>query len=105
MNRKLLVSKSDTNNVYVWTNDKYKPPQPHPNNAMNFTNTPDIVLLTEQSVYHNYALRFTPSLPRVISASGNKLEMFDLEGPQGRRQLGLGVGASGSTAIKPLLVL
>jgi hypothetical protein len=47
MNRKLLVSKSDTNNVYVWTNDKYKPPQPHPNNAMNFTNTPDIVLLTE----------------------------------------------------------
>ena len=73
INRKLLVSKSDTNNVYVWTNDKYKPPQPHPNNVMNFTNTPDIVLLTEESIYHNYALRFTPSLPRVISASGNKL--------------------------------
>jgi hypothetical protein len=68
MNRKLLASKSDTNMVYLWTSDKYKM-------GINgsFPNTPDITLLTTKSDKHNYALRFTPSLPRIISASGNKL--------------------------------
>lgn len=81
MNRKLLASKSDTNNVYIWTSDKYKPPQPHPTLSCNFANTPDITLQTLTSVNHNYALRFTPSLPRLISASGSRLELFDIETP------------------------
>ena len=34
MNRKLMASKSDSNEVYVWLSEKYKSPQPH------FTNTP-----------------------------------------------------------------
>jgi hypothetical protein len=65
--------------VYVWTNDKYKAPQPHTTNQMlNYSNIPDITLQTYTSNNHNYALRFTPSLPRVISASGNRLELFDI---------------------------
>jgi WD40 repeat protein len=80
MNRRLLASKSDTNSVYLWTSDKYKA-----GNGNNFSNNPDITLLTTKSEKHNYALRFTPSLPRIISASGNKLELFDIDGPPAKR--------------------
>lgn len=73
MNRKLLASKSDNNMVYLWTSDKYKL-----GNVNNTPSTPDMILMATKSDRHNYALRFTPSLPKLISASADKLELFDI---------------------------
>ena len=70
MNRKLLASKSESNMVYLWTNDKYKLNLSLGNNTPN---TPDVTLMASKSDKHNYALRFCPSLPRLISASGDRL--------------------------------
>ncbi len=75
MNRKLLASKSDNNMVYLWTSEKYK------TGILNNSSTlPDMILMATKSEKHNYALRFTPSLPRIISGSSDRLELFDIEG-------------------------
>jgi hypothetical protein len=68
MNRKLLASKSDNNMVYLWTSDKYKM-----GNINNTPNNPDMTLMATKSEKHNYALRFAPSLPKIMSASADKL--------------------------------
>ena len=75
MNRKLLASKSDNNMVYLWTSDKYKL-----GIIKNSPSIPDMILMATKSDKHNYALRFAPSLPKLISASADKLELFDIEG-------------------------
>ena len=54
--------------VYIWTSDKYKV-----GNVNNAPSTPDMILMATKSDKHNYALRFTPSLPKIISASADKL--------------------------------
>jgi len=97
MNRKLLASKSDNNMVYLWTSDKYKL-----GNANNTPNTPDMILMATKSDRHNYALRFTPSLPKLISASADRLELFDIEGAPVKRELG---SVLSSNVIRPLTVL
>lgn len=43
-NKKILASKSDCNEVYLWTSDKYKI-----NANASYANTPDIVLSTTKS--------------------------------------------------------
>lgn len=58
--------------IYLWAYDKYKV-----GNLNNAPSTPDMILLTTKSGKHNYALRFTPSLPKIILASADKLELFD----------------------------
>ena len=80
LNRKLLASKSDNNMVYLWTSDKYKL-----NSLNNNPSIPDMTLMATKSEKHNYALRFTPSLPKIISASADKLELFDIETPPIKR--------------------
>jgi hypothetical protein len=97
MNRKLLASKSDNNTVYLWTSEKYKL-----GNVNNAPNTPDMILMATKSDRNNYALRFTPSLPKLISASADKLELFDIEGAPIKRELG---SVLSSNAIKPCTVL
>lgn len=66
VNRKALASKSDTNDVFLWTSDKYKI-----NNNAFYANTPDMVLSTHKSDKPSYALRFAPSLMRLATASGS----------------------------------
>lgn len=73
VNKKVLASKSDTNEIYLWTSDKYKI-----NSNGAFANTPDMVLSSLHSTKPNYALKFAPSLMRLISASANRIELFDL---------------------------
>lgn len=43
-NKKILASKSDTNEVFLWTSDKYKL---NPNSL--YPNAPDIILNTTKS--------------------------------------------------------
>lgn len=97
MNRKLLASKSDNNMVYIWTSDKYKV-----GTLNNSPNHPDITLMATKSEKHNYALRFAPSLPKIISASADKLELFDIEGSSTKRELG---SVLSSNIIRPLTTL
>lgn len=68
----------------------------------NSCNVPDITLMTNQSEKPNYALRFAPELPKIISASGDRLELFDIEGSPVKRELG---SVLFSNLIKPLTVL
>ena len=96
LNRKIFASKNDTNEVFVWTNDKYK--AIHNGTAHN----PDITLLTSKSSESNFALTFTPTLPRVATASGNKIEVFDLESATTRREL---VSVISSSVIAPSVSL
>ena len=72
-NRKILASKNDINEVFIWSSDRYK------TLTTSHTNNPDITLKATKSEKSNYALRFCPSLQRLISASGNLIELFDLE--------------------------
>ena len=67
-NRKLVASKSDNNSVYLWTSEKYKP-----TTVNNMANSSDYVLQTTLSKNPNFALRFAPTLPKLISASENVL--------------------------------
>lgn len=67
-NKKILASKTDCNEVYLWTSEKYKI-----NSNASFTNTPDMILNTTKSERPNYALKFAPSLMRLITASGPKI--------------------------------
>lgn len=97
MNRKLLASKSDNNMVYLWTSEKYKL-----GNVNNTPSTPDMIMMATKSEKHNYALRFTPSLPKLISGSADKLELFDIEGAPIKRELG---SVLSSNVIKPLTTL
>lgn len=97
MNRKLLASKSDNNMVYLWTSDKYKF-----GNINNTSSVPDMILMATKSEKHNYALRFTPSLPKLISASADKLELFDIEGAPMKRELGSVLSAN---VIRPVTTL
>lgn len=62
-----------------------------------------MVLWATKSEKPNYAIKFAPSLMRLISASGNKIELFDLEssGPT-KRELGSVISSNG---MKPLLSL
>lgn len=73
--KKMLASKSDCNEVFIWTSDKYKL---NPNNS--FTNTPDMILNTTKCDKPNYGMKFAPSLMRLITASGPRIEVFDLDG-------------------------
>ena len=75
VNRKVLASKSDTNEVFLWTSDKYKL-----NTNALYANTPDVTLSVSKSDRPNYAIKFAPSLMRLITASGSKIELFDLDG-------------------------
>ena len=62
-----------------------------------------MVLSSYHSSKPNYALKFAPSLMRLISASANRIELFDLEnsGPT-KRELGSVMPYNG---LKPLLSL
>ena len=73
VNRKILASKNDCNEVFLWTSDRYKV------SNSNYPSHPDFTLDCIKSEKPNYALRFSPSLPRLITASGDKLELFDVE--------------------------
>ena len=65
--RKILASKTDTNEVYIWNSDRYKTlTSSHPHQ-------PDMTLRTLKSDRPNYALRFSPTLQRIISASGDHI--------------------------------
>jgi WD40 repeat protein len=97
-NRKILASKSDSNEVFLWTSDKYKV-----NVGTQYSNVPELILDTYRSNKPNYALRFAPSLPRVLTASGDRIELFDIENPQPtKRELG---SMMNNNSIKPLLSL
>lgn len=67
-NKKILASKSDMNEVFLWTSDKYKL-----NSNASYANTPDIILNTTKSDRPNYGIKFAPSLMRLISASGSRI--------------------------------
>jgi WD40 repeat protein len=67
-NKKILASKNDINEVYLWTSDKYKL-----NTNASYANVPDIILNTFKSDKPNYAIKFAPSLMRLISASGSRI--------------------------------
>lgn len=67
-NKKVLASKNDSNEVFLWTSDKYK----LSSNA-SYANTPDAILNTYKSDKPNYAMKFAPSLMRLISASGERV--------------------------------
>lgn len=96
--KKMLASKSDCNEVFIWTSDKYKL---NPNNS--FTNTPDMILNTTKCDKPNYGMKFAPSLMRLITASGPRIEVFDLDGGgPAKRQLG---SVMNTSSIKPVSVL
>ena len=59
--------------VYLLTSDKDKL-----ETINNTPSTPDMILMANKSEKHNYALRFTPSIPKLISAAADKLELFDI---------------------------
>lgn len=82
----------------MWTSEKYKI-----NSNAAFTNTPDMILNTTKSERPNYALKFAPSLMRLITASGPRIEVFDLDsGGPTKRELG---SVMNSNSIKPISVL
>lgn len=68
VNKKILASKTDMNEVYLWTSDKYKI-----NSNIAYSNIPDLVLNTSKSDKPNYAMKFAPTLMRLITASGSKI--------------------------------
>lgn len=81
VNRKILASKTESNEVFLWMSEKYKV-----NQNVFYANAPDMTLSTTKSDKPNYALRFAPSLLRLASASGDRIEVFDLEpGPATKR--------------------
>jgi hypothetical protein len=82
--------------VFIWT------PEKHKMSAANFPHVPDMTLLTSPSAVPNFSLVFTPTLPRIMTASNNRIELFDLEGPACRRELG---SVLSSNAIAPVVVL
>ncbi len=61
-----------------------------------------MILMVTKSERHNYALRFAPSLPKLISGSSDKLELFDIEGAPTKRELG---SMLSSNVIKPVTTL
>ncbi len=71
-NRKILATKNDHNGVFIWT------PEKHKISAANYPHVPDMTLLTSSSTVPNFSLVFTPTLPRIMTASNNRIELFDL---------------------------